>query len=305
MPVRLARYSRNDRQRVGAVVGSTVRELDFGFRDALVLAAAGSTDVIEQALTGRVHDLTDVTLLPPVAGSLRGVICVGINYLEHQQESADVFTAEVPVKPIIFFKPSSTVASPDAELELPAEVSSEFDWEVELGVVIGAPGRHVHREDAGRLIAGYTIVNDITARDLQREHVQWFMGKSVDAATPIGPWVVTRDELGLAPDLEISLQVNGRRKQLARTSELLFDAAALIESISCVTTFQPGDVIATGTPRGVGFKSKPPEFLRDGDVVEATVEGIGTLRNRAVVRPVSTSDSTSDSDKPLQKGIPA
>ncbi len=298
----LSRYSLNGQQCVGAVAESRVRELDFGIRDALVLAAAGCTDAIEQGLNGRIHEITDVTLLAPVADTLRGVICVGSNYLEHQPDSADALVAEAATKPVIFLKSASAVAPPNAELELSTKVSSEFDWEVELGVVIGAPGRYVRREEAGRLIAGYTVINDITSRDLQREHVQWFIGKNIDAATPVGPWVVTRDELGVTPDLEISLEVNGRRKQLARTSQLLFDAGALIESISRVTTLEPGDVIATGTPPGIGLRSTPPEFLADGDTIEATVEGIGTLRNRVVAQPVSM---RSDAERALRKGIPA
>jgi len=155
---------------------------------------------------------------------------------------------------------------------------------LELAVVIGAPARAVAPEAAGAVIAGYTVANDVTARDLQVRHVQWTLGKNIPASTPIGPGVVPWDEVGTTPDLRITLDVNGIRKQDARTSELLFGIPALIAEVSAATTLHPGDVIVTGTPSGVGFKRNPPEFLRDGDVVEACVEGIGTLTNRIRTR---------------------
>ncbi len=277
--MRFARFSIDGSPRVGVVIDSQIHEVDYTLRDLLVLATAGAAGQIDQALTGAVYGLTEIDLLAPVDPSARGLLCIGINYAEHQQESADVFVSELPSKPIVFLKPPSAVANPGAALDLSERVSRSFDWEAELGVVIGAPGRFVTRDQAEGLIAGYTVINDITARDLQQEHVQWFMGKALDRSTPVGPWVVTRDEFGPKPDLEISLQVNGEPKQLSRTSQMVFDPAALIESISRIVALRPGDVIATGTPSGVGFKRTPPEFLTEGDDVSATIERIGTLSN--------------------------
>src|SRR6185437_11341368 len=146
---------------------------------------------------------------------------------------------------------------PEEVLRVPRSASLEFDWEVELAVVIGSAVSNVDPEDAASAIAGFTIVNDVTARDLQRRHVQWLLGKSVDGATPLGPWVVTRDELGSEPDLEIELRVNGEVKQSARTSELIFGVPEIVATISRTIALRPGDVIATGTPGGVGFKRDP------------------------------------------------
>jgi 2-keto-4-pentenoate hydratase/2-oxohepta-3-ene-1,7-dioic acid hydratase in catechol pathway len=286
--MRFARFSIDGSPRVGVVIDSQIHEVDYTLRDLLVLSTAGAGGQIERAFTGAVHDLTEVDLLAPVDESARGLLCIGINYAEHQQESADVFVSELPSKPIVFLKPPSAVANPGAALDLSERVSTSFDWEAELGIVIGAPGRFVTRDQAEGLIAGYTVINDITARDLQQEHVQWFMGKALDRSTPVGPWVVTRDEIGPNPDLEISLAVNGEGKQRSRTSQMVFDPAALIESISRVVTLMPGDVIATGTPSGVGFKRTPPEFLGAGDDVSATIERIGTLSNSVASGPRST-----------------
>ena len=281
-PVRIARLISNGRTMAGVVNDSTVDEVDVTLRELLVLAAAGREVNPGQAVRERGHQLDDVTLASPLVPDAGRVFCVGINYLAHQQESADAFVADVPTKPIIFLKNPSAMASPHADLHLWASVSTSFDWEVELGVVIGASGYRVQRDQAWDLVAGYTVVNDITARDLQQEHVQWCLGKNVEHATPVGPWVVSRNEIGTDPDLELTLRVNGEVKQRGRTSSLIFDIPTLIETISRVTTLHPGDLIATGTPAGGGFKRTPPEFLRHGDVVETTVEGIGTLCNRVV-----------------------
>jgi 2-keto-4-pentenoate hydratase/2-oxohepta-3-ene-1,7-dioic acid hydratase in catechol pathway len=281
----ILRYLANGAERCGIVEGNLVHELDWSLRDALVLAASER----EEGLAGSatiIRDREGLTMLPPLVPGGR-IICIGINYLEHQRESADVFVADVPKHPIVFLKDASAMTTANAELHLPSSVSCEFDWEVELGVVIGAPARAIKADDAWSVVAGYTVVNDITARDLQGLHVQWTLGKNSEAATPIGPGIVTKGQVGTDPDLAITSRVNNEIKQRARTSELIFDIPSLIETVSAVTPLLPGDVIATGTPSGVGFKRTPPEFLRDGDVVEATIESIGSL-----VNTVRTGDRT-------------
>lgn len=277
--MRIARFVNNRASAVGIVEGSEIVEVDVEIDSLLVDAAAGNLVVPSTSGLPR-FPLDDVTLLPPLEPGVGRIFCVGINYLEHQRESADTFVADVPTKPIVFLKDESSIASPFDVLTLPRAVSTQFDWEVELGVVIGAPGYAVPRSSAWDIVAGYTVVNDITARDLQRDHVQWCLGKNVERATPVGPWIVTRDDLGVDPDLELRLVVNDAVKQVGRTSDLIFDVPTLIETISRVTTLRVGDLIATGTPEGVGFKRTPPEFLRNGDVVETTIEGVGTLSNR-------------------------
>jgi 2-keto-4-pentenoate hydratase/2-oxohepta-3-ene-1,7-dioic acid hydratase in catechol pathway len=227
--------------------------------------------------------LAEVALRAPLTADCRGLLCTGINYVEHQRESAQAFVAEVPGDPIVFFKTPSAVADPGAVLRLDAGVSTQFDWEVELGVVIGVGGRDIAVADAGRHVFGYTVVNDVTARDVQHRHRQWHLGKNVDAATPVGPWIVTADELGYPPRVELELTVDGVTKQRAHTRDMIFSVAEQIAVISRYVALRPGDVIATGTPSGVGFARTPAEFLGHGDVVEARIEGIGVLRNEVCV----------------------
>jgi 2-keto-4-pentenoate hydratase/2-oxohepta-3-ene-1,7-dioic acid hydratase in catechol pathway len=162
-------------------------------------------------------------------------------------------------------------------------VSERLDWEVELAVIVGPGGRHIAREDALRHIWGYTVLNDVSARDIQnRPGVQWFLGKSLDGSCPMGPWIVTSDELGDPTNLRLQLRVSGAVKQDDTTANMLFNIPALLAEISRFVTLQPGDILATGTPSGVGFARTPPEFLRPGDVMESEITGIGTLRNRVV-----------------------
>ncbi len=223
--------------------------------------------------------LDDVELLAPLTTSCRGVLCVGINYAEHQSESAEVFVADIPADPIVFFKTPSAVTAPGSGLLLPDSVSAQFDWEIELGVVIGLGGRDIAVDDAARHIFGYTVVNDVTARDVQHRHKQWHLGKNVDASTPIGPWLVTADEFGYPPALDMTMTVNGELMQSANTAEMIFGIADQIATVSRYVALQPGDMLATGTPAGVGFARTPARFLHDGDVMEANISGIGVLRN--------------------------
>ena len=205
------------------------------------------------------------------------VLCVGVNYSAHAIEGGRDAN---PTWPESFMRSASSVLAPYADLVRPA-LSSGFDYEGELGIVIGAGGRYIAREDALAAVAGFTVINDGSAREWQRAGTQWTPGKNFDATMPIGPEVVTPDEVAVE-DLAITTTLNGEVMQSARTSQMIVDVAGCIEFFSSFTTLLPGDVIATGTPGGVGFARTPPVWLTPGDVVEITVEGIGTLRNAVV-----------------------
>ena len=230
-----------------------------------------------------VRDLADVQLHAPLQPR-RNVIAVGRNYHDHAAEfSASGFDASektmVPEHPIVFTKAPTSVIGPDEPIVLANDPSGTTDYEGELAVVIGRPCRRVQAEDALEYVFGWTVVNDVTARDLQKRHVQWFIGKSPDTFCPLGPCITTRDEL---PDIGVSwlrTRVNGELRQECSISALIFGVESLIATLSEVMTLEPGDVIATGTGRGVGIGFEPPVYLAAGDVVEVTVDGIGTLRN--------------------------
>jgi 2-keto-4-pentenoate hydratase/2-oxohepta-3-ene-1,7-dioic acid hydratase in catechol pathway len=269
----------------------------FGGADRTGLVADGAVQPVRETLDALVSGaeptpmaspvpLADVELLAPLTGDCRGLLCTGINYVAHQQESAAAFAAAVPEHPILFFKTTAAVTGPYAPLELDPRVSEQFDWEVELGVVIGRGGRDIRPEDVAAHVFGYTVVNDITARDVQHRHQQWHLGKNVDRSTPVGPWIVTADEFASPLDTELVLTVNGVEKQRAATRDMIFSVAEQIAVVSRYVALRPGDVLATGTPAGVGFARTPAEFLRPGDVVEAGIAGIGVLRN-TVTAPVA------------------
>jgi 2-keto-4-pentenoate hydratase/2-oxohepta-3-ene-1,7-dioic acid hydratase in catechol pathway len=226
--------------------------------------------------------LGSVRLLAPIPRPRKNVFCVGRNYAAHAAEGARAQGREVvvPEFPEFFTKPPTAVTGHDAEVRIDPDVTRRFDYEVELAVVIGAGGTNIPRERALDHVFGFTIVNDLTARDLQRRHGQWFKGKGLDGSCPMGPWIVTKDALPSFADLAIALRVNGETRQQSRTSKMVHDVAAIIEHLSRGMTLEPGDVIATGTPEGVGYAMDPPRFLAPGDVVEAEIEGIGILRNR-------------------------
>ncbi|TQS43178.1 fumarylacetoacetate hydrolase family protein [Cryptosporangium phraense] len=274
--MRIAKFRSGGVVRTGLVTGDEIQPLHHSL-DELV---GGATP---EPLGGRIP-LTAVELLAPLTVDCRGLLCCGINYVEHQRESAEAFVKDVPEYPILFFKTPAAVADPFAALDLDPHVSTEFDWEVELGVVIGRGGRDIAAEDAEQHIFGYTVVNDVTARDVQHRHKQWHLGKNVDRSTPVGPWIVTADELGYPPVVDVALTVNGVRKQHATTRDMVFSIADQIAVISRYLELRPGDVLATGTPAGVGFARTPAEFLRDGDVVEASIDGIGSVHNQVRAR---------------------
>ncbi|HEY7125158.1 MAG TPA: fumarylacetoacetate hydrolase family protein [Ktedonobacterales bacterium] len=230
---------------------------------------------------GAIYPLTEAHLLAPIPRPRRNIFCLGRNYVEHALEStiARGGSGEVPEDPIFFTKATTTVSGPYDPLWIDPTVSTQMDWEVELGVVMGRSGKNIPAAQALDAIFGYTVINDVSARDLQARHKQWFKGKSLDGSCPMGPWIVTADELADPHALNLRLSVNGVVKQASNTRLLIYNLPVIIETLSAGLTLEAGDIIATGTPAGVGFARQPPEYLQPGDVVEAEVEGIGRLRN--------------------------
>jgi 2-keto-4-pentenoate hydratase/2-oxohepta-3-ene-1,7-dioic acid hydratase in catechol pathway len=226
------------------------------------------------------YELNEVTILAPIQRPRKNIIGIGLNYTEHVAESARTLdtTGKLPQKPIIFSKPPTTVTGPNTHILLNSKLTQQLDWEVELGVVIGKDGKYVPKEEALDYVFGYTVINDISARDCRREG-QWIVSKGQDTFAPMGPYIVTKDEIANPHNLNLSLKVNGVEKQNSNTKFMLFNVNDLIEDLSTVFTIESGDIIATGTPAGVGAGRSPQEWLQDGDVVEATVEGIGTIVN--------------------------
>jgi 2-keto-4-pentenoate hydratase/2-oxohepta-3-ene-1,7-dioic acid hydratase in catechol pathway len=233
--------------------------------------------------------LSDVRLQAPIPRPARNVLCVGKNYYEHAAELNRVgfegnpvtTGSDVPTAPIIFTKPPESVIGPGAPIRYPTGVSDSLDYEAELAVIIGRGGRGISRTAASSHVWGYTIVNDVTARDWQVRHKQWFLGKSFDTFCPMGPWIATADEIDLA-NTSVRCWVNDELRQDATTRDLIFDVPALIETISAGITLYPGDIIATGTPAGVGIGFTPPKYLKPGDTVRIAIAGIGTLTNPIV-----------------------
>jgi 2-keto-4-pentenoate hydratase/2-oxohepta-3-ene-1,7-dioic acid hydratase in catechol pathway len=228
-----------------------------------------------------------VRLLAPLPRTPRNVFCLGRNYADHIHEdnlSRDKATP-LPEYPQFFTKPASAIVGDGAGIRYDERVTRRLDYEVELAVVIGTGGRDIVAADAMRHVFGYTIVNDITARDLQRRHDQWFKGKALDTSCPMGPWIVTADEIADPHALAIALDVNGEPRQHASTGDMIFRIPQIIESLSAGLTLEPGDVIATGTPSGVGYAMNPRRFLAGGDVIECRIEGIGRLTNTVEAAP--------------------
>lgn len=287
--MRLVTFSDGSPPRAGALVDGDVVDLTAAGspadltalirlgRSGLRIAAdaiAGTTPIPREAV--RIH--------APIPRPPKDVMCVGRNYPEHAAEfSRSGFDASersvVPDHPVIFTKAVSSIVGPDEPILVANDPTGTVDYEGELAVVIGRGGRRIPRAEAGAHVFGYTIVNDVTARDLQKRHVQWFLGKSPDTFCPMGPAIVTIEEL---PDIGaawLRTHVNGELRQEAPISSLLFDVPSLIATISETMSLEPGDVIATGTPAGAGIGADPPRFLAPGDLVEVSVDGIGTLRN--------------------------
>tara|TARA_Y100000588_G_scaffold147595_1_gene161503 strand:- start:70 stop:945 length:876 start_codon:yes stop_codon:yes gene_type:complete len=234
-------------------------------------------------------DLVDVKFLPPIAKPSKNILCIGKNYVEHAKEfarsgfdrSGKSEEKDIPEAPIIFSKAPCSMIGAHEDIRPPWDITSKVDYEGELGVVIGSGGRSISRERAYDHVWGYTVINDVTARDLQSVHKQWLLGKSIDTFCPIGPWIVSADELD--PDnLDLKCWVNDELRQDANTGDLIFDIPAIIEAISASMSLSPGDIIATGTPAGVGIGYDPPLFLKPRDCIRIAISGIGEIENIVV-----------------------
>lgn len=256
----------------------------------------GVLQILESQLRGEslpeviaIHALSNIQILAPIPRPQRNIFCVGKNYFEHAKEFGtsgyDSSTSkpgdEIPKHPIIFTKPPESVIGTGENIVIPQKISKDIDYEVELTVIIGKGGKGITKQNAFSHVWGYTIINDVTARDWQQRHKQWFLGKSFDTFCPMGPWVVTRDELK-DDDISVQCWVNGELRQSANSKDLIFDVPTLIETISAGITLYPGDIIATGTPAGVGLGFKPPKYLVAGDVVRLEVGGVGVLENKLI-----------------------
>ena len=239
------------------------------------LAASG-----EKMPEGTSFDPQEIVLLAPIPHPIKNIFGIGLNYTEHVAESARTLdtSGKLPQKPIIFSKPPTAVTGTHTEIIKNTRLTAQLDWEVELAVVIGKKGKNISRSEAMDYVFGYTIINDISARDCRREG-QWIVSKGQDTFAPMGPYLLTRDEISDPNNLNLSLKVNGLEKQNSNTRFMLFRIPELIEDLSTCFTLEPGDIIATGTPAGVGAGRNPQEWLMHGDVIEASVEGIGTLVN--------------------------
>ena len=236
--------------------------------------------IIDQA--DHIVPLADVGLLAPIPQPLRNIMCLGKNYAEHAKESHAAWgdKHELPEFPIIFNKATTAINSPFGDIPYDTAVSSKIDFEAELAVIIGRQGKNITANEALDYVFGYTVMNDVSARDLQRRHKQFFKGKSLDGSAPLGPWIVTATAIPNPHNLQVTCTVNGVQKQNGNTNQMIFDIPETIRQLSLGMTLLPGDIIATGTPSGVGFARTPPEFLVPGDIVECHVEKIGTIRNK-------------------------
>ncbi len=271
---------------VGEQAGRLNFKLPFDASDMLALISSGAAGLaaVRKLLQAEGADLAlaGLKLLAPIPRPRKNVFCVGWNYLEHFAEGEAICHSgqDLPAYPVFFSKAPTAVTGPYDMIPYDAKVSEQIDWEVELAVVIGKRGKNISENDALDYVFGYTVVNDVTARDLQRQHGgQWLKGKSLDGACPMGPWIVTRDELD-PTNLRVVTRVNGIPKQDSNTRHLYFKIPRLIAELSLGMTLEAGDIISTGTPPGVGFARKPPEFLKPGDLLETEIEGIGRLQNR-------------------------
>ncbi|MBX7430507.1 fumarylacetoacetate hydrolase family protein [Mycobacterium sp. Y57] len=255
---------------------------------ALVAGGAAMLSRVRAAYgTAPRKHLSRTRLLAPFPRPAKNMLCLGMNYRSHVAEGArtGVISGELPTAPVWFTKAVTSVCGPYDDIAIDTTLSSQYDWEAELMAVVGKAGRNIAAEEAHEYVHSYTVFNDVTARDLQLRGggmPQWFIGKSIDKSSPMGPWLVTADEFDTRPNFEVSCRVNGKTRQKSNTEQFIFDIPTAIADISRILTLEPGDLIATGTPEGTGFAHQPSEFLEPGDVMETEVEGIGTLRNRIV-----------------------
>jgi len=268
--------------RVGVLVeGSSVLALPF---ESMIDLIEKGKRAVKIPKKGKPLKLSAVQVLAPIPRPRKNVFCVGWNYVEHFEEGAKMRVGpvqELPAHPTFFSKAPTAVNGPYDRIPLHPQATEKVDWEVELGVIIGRGGRNITEANAMKHVFGYTVINDVSARDVQRKHgQQWMKGKSLDGHCPMGPWIVTADEVKDWANLDVTTRVNGVVKQNSNTRYMHFKVPRIIAELSAGLTLEPGDVISTGTPAGVGHARTPPEFLKAGDVLETEISGIGMLRNR-------------------------
>jgi len=265
-------------RKLGRPPGDMIELLTLGerYRKALGVIVAHAGETHKKTPKGLVIPLRTAKLRAPIAHPNK-ITCIGLNYADHAREGGQ----EPPAAPIFFLKSHNTISGPGDAIKLPPN-STQVDYEAEFAVIIGKRGKHIPESEAHKYIAGYTVLHDVSARDMQFGDKQWYRGKSCDTFAPTGPWIVTPDEVPDPNNLRISLTLNGETLQDSNTSNLIFKVPFLISYLSQSVTWEVGDLISTGTPPGVGFARKPPVFLKAGDTVSVTVEGIGTLTNPVV-----------------------
>ena len=285
--MKLVTYRFENTQRVGVLTQDETAVLPLDYSDMNTLIETASPADLRSAASAAERagvrvPLAEVELLAPIPRPRQDILCLGMNYKDHADEAAqynaEAFTKEKPVA-VYFSKRVSQAVAPEGDIERHAGLVERLDYEVELGVILGKAARNVKAEEAGDYIFGYTVLNDVSARDVQTSHKQWYFGKSLDGFTPMGPCIVTADEIAFPPALDISSAVNGEPRQHSNTRLFLTGIPALLEELTAGMTLLPGTIIATGTPAGVGMGFDPPKFLQSGDVVECTIQGIGTIRN--------------------------
>ncbi|BAU57466.1 fumarylacetoacetate hydrolase family protein [Halorhodospira halochloris] len=248
------------------------------------LATGEVETLLEQSDSWSRAGLDELAFLAPIPYPRRNIICLGMNYAEHAEESlrAKGRELELPEYPVLFTKATTAVIGPYSDIVLDEQVTQQLDWEVELALIIGKGGRYIAKERAFDHIFGYTVVNDLSARDLQFRHKQFFLGKSMDGSCPMGPWITTADQLHDPHNLTVRSYVNDQLKQDGNTRDMVFRIPEIIATLANVMTLQAGDIIATGTPSGVGFARQPPEYLQPGDITRCYIEGLGEIANRIV-----------------------
>ncbi|WP_455220159.1 fumarylacetoacetate hydrolase family protein [Kaarinaea lacus] len=293
----LLTFTESGNTRIGVLQPQTKKVVDLSTllpelpRDMLMYILQGESawEKVAEALTLNSTDtalpLSKLKVMAPIPRPPRNILCVGKNYPEHVKEVQSTIASEkdsqttIPESPIIFTKATTSVIGPEETIPASLDTTASVDYEGELAVVIGRGGRSISRDNAMSHVFGYSIINDVTSRRMQRKHQQWFLGKSLDGFCPMGPCIVTRDEIEDVGELRIQTYINNELRQDGYVRDMIFDIPSLIETISATMTLEPGDILATGTPSGVGMGFKPPKFLNKGDVVTIKIEPMGTLEN--------------------------
>ena len=286
--MKLVTYRRNGAEAVGVLTrdGTAILPLPVPDMNTLIETMSltqvrAAAEAAEQA--GPAIPLTEAELLAPIPRPRQDIVCLGMNYKAHLEEAAnynaEAFAKEKPVA-VYFSKRVSQAVAPDGFIESHIDIVERLDYEVELGVILGKTAKNVKPGEAGDYIFGYTVLNDVSARDVQTGHKQWYFGKGMDGFTPMGPWIVTADEIAFPPALRITSTVNGELRQDSNTALFINTISDVLEELTAGMTLLPATIIATGTPAGVGMGFDPPKFLKPGDVVECSIEGIGTIRNQ-------------------------